>query len=303
MEATRRLKPVVLVSFALGLFLCQLTEAVVQKIYWTDWSGDCVWRVNPDGTGQEKIVNVTMNSLDGIAVDPFEGKLYIGTSYDLLRSNLDGTGLETIVHKGSAFDVYGVTLDLNARKVYWSTWEGTKGIRRANLDGSLEEIFFSGVMTYHMEIDPFAKKLYWAASGKIQRANLNGSNVETLLTSTGFTGHFGAFDLDVANNKMYFSTWEDGGIYRANMNGSNVEEIVSDKTAAIALDLDAEKVYWTSWAWGLRDILRANLDGSNVETVCLISGSSNALALYIPEPGTLLLVGLGGAALLRKRRA
>lgn len=71
-------------------------------------------------------------------------KSTLGTSYDLLRCNLDGSSLETLVSYGSAFSVYGVALELVGAKVHWSTWDGSSGIRRANLDGTQNEVFASG---------------------------------------------------------------------------------------------------------------------------------------------------------------
>ena len=66
-------------------------------------------------------------------------------------------------------------------------------------------------------------KMYWTDSGtdKIRRANLDGSNVEDLIT-TGL-GHPEDIALDMSGGKMY---WTDSGtdkIQRANLDGSNVE--------------------------------------------------------------------------------
>jgi len=55
-----------------------------------------------------------------LAIDPVENKLYVSTSYDLLRCNLDGSGLETVISGGSAFDFYDLEIDVSNRKIYWS---------------------------------------------------------------------------------------------------------------------------------------------------------------------------------------
>ncbi|MFC1980541.1 hypothetical protein ACFLVS_06885 [Chloroflexota bacterium] len=82
-------------------------------------------------------------------------------------------------------------------------------------------------------------KVYWTDAGtdKIQRANLDGTSVEDLVTGLG-NPH--GIALDVAGSKMY---WTDAGtnkIQRANLDGTVVEELVTtglDYTYGIALDL------------------------------------------------------------------
>ena len=109
-------------------------------------------------------------------------------------------------------------------------------------------------------------KMYWTdnVSEKIQRANLDGTNVEDLVT-TGVGRPYG-IALDVAGGKMY---WTDRGTYkiqRANLDGTNVEDLVISGLStprSIALDVAGGKMYWTDS--GTDKIQRANLDGTNVE--------------------------------------
>ncbi len=112
-------------------------------------------------------------------------------------------------------------------------------------------------------------ELYWADAGrdKIQRADLDGSNVEDLLTSAdGVVGPVG-LALDVAGGKMYWTEWEEDKIRRANLDGSNSEDLIASGRAPVwlALDVPGGKIYWTDW--GTDRIQRANLDGSNVENL------------------------------------
>ena len=80
--------------------------------------------------------------------------------------------------------------------------------------------------------------MYWTDVGtdKIQRSNLDGSNVQDVVT--GLNNPFG-IALDVAGGKMY---WTDAGtdkIQWANLNGSDVEDLVTglDTPASIALGI------------------------------------------------------------------
>ncbi len=113
-------------------------------------------------------------------------------------------------------------------------------------------------------------KMYWTDVGthKIQRADLDGSNIEDLIT-TGLIYPEG-IALDLTGKKMY---WTDGGtdkIQRADLDGSNIEDLIptgltSSPTGpeGIALDVPGGKIYWTDFSTG--KIQRANLDGSNIE--------------------------------------
>ena len=110
--------------------------------------------------------------------------------------------------------------------------------------------------------------VYWTDPGtaSIQRANLDGSNIETLVPA-GLELPEG-IALDVTGNKMY---WTDPGtarIQRANLDGSNIETLVPaglELPEGIALDVTGNKMYWTDP--GTARIQRANLDGSNIETL------------------------------------
>ena len=116
--------------------------------------------------------------------------------------------------------------------------------------------------------DAGAGKMYWTdrGTGKIQRANLDGSGVEDLVTS-GFVDPTG-LALDLGAGKMYWTDAKVGTekIQRANLDGSGVEDLVTsglDIPKGLALDLGAGKMYWTDRGTG--KIQRANLDGSGVE--------------------------------------
>ena len=103
-------------------------------------------------------------------------------------------------------------------------------------------------------------KLYWSDSvaGKIQRADLDGSNVEDILT--GLPGP-GDLAVDPYVGKIYWTSAL--GIQRANLDGTGLEVAVSGVSAfRIALDPIRSKVYWTELGERIR---RANYDGTDVQ--------------------------------------
>ena len=141
----------------------------------------------------------------------------------------------------------------------------------------------SSEFVYTPPTDPTFSRIYWTDWSRetIQRANLDGSEVETLVsglrTPRGIT-------LDVASGKMYWTDYElfedeSGTIQRANLDGSEVETLVSglpDGLAGIALDVASGKMYWGSYD----GIQRANLDGSDIETL-VTTGRGFGIALDV----------------------
>ena len=146
-------------------------------------------------------------------------------------------------------------------------------IWRADLDGSNSEILVSGLTKARgVALDTTADKIYWAdyGSDKIQRANLDGSEVEDLVT-TGILGPRG-LALDSENGKMYWSDKDTDKIQRANLDGTNIEDLVTTGLKypyTVRLDVRAEKVYWVDRH--TRKIQRANLDGTQVEDLVTLS--------------------------------
>ena len=124
-------------------------------------------------------------------------------------------------------------------------------------------------------------KLYWSDWGtdKIQRADLDGSNVEDLISGAGLDGPNG-LSLDPAGGKIY---WVDAGtkkVQRANLDGSGIEDLVTGQDLPFDLDLDVSggKMYWTnSFPAKIR---RANLDGSGAEDLVTLT-IAGALALDV----------------------
>ena len=124
--------------------------------------------------------------------------------------------------------------------------------------------------------------MYWSdwRTDKIQRADLNGTNVEDLIF--GLSSPHG-IALDVVEEQMYWTDYNEGNIKRTNLNGSNIEVLVrglGDPTS-LALDVADDKMYWTDRAAGI--IQRANLNGSNIEVLVTELRGPEGLALDVAD--------------------
>ncbi len=128
-----------------------------------------------------------------------------------------------------------------------------------------------------------AGKIYWTDRnmGLVQRANLDGSELETLITteSTNLRG----IAVDIAGGKLYFAdNQQPKTISRANLDGTMVEVLIEGFgfPADVTLDLANEKLYWCDQQRNV--IERANLDGSERQTVVETS-SPYYLELDLPN--------------------
>src|SRR5262249_37936945 len=157
--------------------------------------------------------------------------------------------------------------------MYWG--DNVAGaIIRANLDGSGQTTLVSGLPPADSTpgvrppaLDLAHGHMYWTdgtnfSPGFLRRANLDGSEVTTLVT--GVAGGR-RIVLDLAGGRMYWAEGASGRIRRANLDGSEVTTLINEDTDDVALDLAAGKMYWTAYTAG--EIHRANLDGSGKEVL------------------------------------
>jgi hypothetical protein len=271
----------------------------------------------------------TQNSTEGyinyIDIDRSAGKLYeygligsvdTGTPF-VRRTNLDGTGTETIISGGLGTLQYGFALNVHNSQMYIGDHYGLKV---ANLDGSGLRDYFpvphvasSRFYPHDIQVDDLNSKLYYTDAlnffgvGRVDLATGTGLNVVLNTGSTGST-HLA---LDVAHGLLYYSTGNttlgSGSIGVANLDGSNAHALISPIAAYdIELDPRSNKIYWTT----LDSIQSANLDGSGIETLVTLSqpGPWHADSLVldltpVPEPSAIVscLIGMVVSVCLLRR--
>ncbi len=164
-------------------------DSCSRKLYWVRNKFDGkVYRCNLDGTEAEVAISLEpVEPINGICLDLTNGKIYWSNfSNDLIRrANLDGTGIETFAT--NVENAMGIALDIKNEKVYWmeNHWEHATSLERQNFDGSSREVLIETISGYGLAIDTAEGKLYWTdiENDNIVRSNLDGSNVEVLVSS------------------------------------------------------------------------------------------------------------------------
>jgi DNA-binding beta-propeller fold protein YncE len=116
-------------------------QAAVGRLFVLDASGNRVLSVNPDGSDR-KVIVTECRLPDGIAVDVEAGHIYwtnMGVPNlndgSIERADLDGRNRKTIIPQGGTFTPKQLQLDKENGKLYWCDREGMR-VMRANLDGS-----------------------------------------------------------------------------------------------------------------------------------------------------------------------
>ena len=271
------------------------------QMYWTiaEPRASAIQRSDLNGANVEDLVTAGLSLPGGIALDMAGGKMYWadwGFPTGIYRANLDGSDFEAVV-TGLNNPSWGIALDTESSKMYWtmSSIGGDDGeIRCANLDGSNVQTLVTGLYwPRHITVDAAGGKMYWAiaapGASRIQRSDLNGANVEDLVT-TGLSLP-GSIALYTAGDRMFWTDWGSDTIHCADLDGSNVQTLVTGLNTSpwgIALDAAASKIYWTMGSLGgdyEDEIHRADLDGSNVQTLVTGLGQARYIALGIEQTG------------------
>jgi DNA-binding beta-propeller fold protein YncE len=180
----------------------------------------------------------------------------------ILSANPDGSDLKTILTEGRRLPD-GLVIDVDGGQMYWTNMGNLK-----------------------------------ANDGSIERADLDGRNVTTIVPPGGtFTPK--QIQLDKVNGKLYWSDREGMRVMRSNLDGSHVEILVDTSQGdlrpgpdarkwcvGIVVDLSGGKFYWTQKGpddAGQGQIFRANIEMPKGQTPAN-RGDIELLYDSLPEP-------------------
>jgi sugar lactone lactonase YvrE len=211
-------------------------SGVVARIFFLDLGAGRLLSANPDGSDLKTLLVEGRKLPDGLAVDVAAGHLYWtnmgnpkANDGTIFRSDLDGRHLTTIVAPGATFTPKQLQIDKPNGKLYWCDREGMR-VMRANLDGSQIETL---VDTSHGDPRPGADPNKWCVG----------------------------IAVDADAGQLYWSqkggdNAGEGSILRTNLeipkgqtpsNRTDIELLYDKLPEPIDLDLDlgSRKLYWT----------------------------------------------------------
>jgi hypothetical protein len=261
------------------------------KIYWVDGFTQKIQRSNLDGTEVIEITN-GIEDLLGITVDPIQGTIYYSTSeldYEYIgKINFDGTGKKTLI-SSSLYDPRDIALDLKNGKIYWSD-DFYENIRRANLDGTSIEVLidyppFNELMC--LELDTIHQKIYYVAKGEVLYSDINGNNIDTIISDININARDLAVDL--IQDRLYILNLKDYSILVSELDGSNIDTVIflsAEMPSRISIDPYEQKLYWISRQIYSSDnkIQRANTNGTSIETLLFYDISLSKIKSIATDP-------------------
>ncbi len=261
------MKPV-LISLLQIFILIPAVMAVQTKIYWSNFGGDKIQRADLDGSNVKDIIFI--NEPEGIALDVKNNHIYYTNTANaspvnakVFRADLNGLNPHTLI--SNLHVPRGIALDLVNEKIYFGqSGGGTDRIQRANLNGSRVETLLIAPNN-DIALHLRTGKMYWVDGRDVIKADLDGTDTE--IVASEFDWPLG-IAIDPLHGKIYITDARAGKILRMNLDGGEIEELVTNLnyTSGIALDLKEEKMYWAIWG-NVNKIMRSNLDGTDVENI------------------------------------
>src|SRR5881397_1484313 len=116
-------------------------KTVTGRLFFLEASGGQIHSANADGSDR-KVIVTGARVPDGVVVDVEAGHIYwtnmgVPSKNDgsIERADLDGQNRKTIVPEGATFTAKQLHLEKKSSKLYWCDREGMR-VMRANLDGS-----------------------------------------------------------------------------------------------------------------------------------------------------------------------
>jgi hypothetical protein len=217
------------VGFADGLAL----DPAGGRMYWTDTNASVIWSANMNGSEAQIVLDDFGAEPLGIALDMAAHKMYWTDSSGVKRANLTGTEVE-LVSKGPARGF--IALDPAAGRMYWADYP-TGNLKAAAMtpEAPITNVVSKQPSPFGVALDVAAGKLYWlqlnlekrkAEKNVIRRANLDGSEIQTLVERPG-AGFEGGLAIDPVAGRLYWSEAEAHDIATATLDGGGVQALFS----------------------------------------------------------------------------
>lgn len=151
-------------------------------VYWTSQITKTIERANLDGSNPTVLVT-GLNAPIDVRVDAAGGKLYwIDVNNSLIQSaNLDGSNVQTV----ASVNGWAIEIDPANQRIFWAK---SNSIGVVNMNGTgLQTLVAGQTWADGIALDVANGKMYWAdrIADVVRRANLDGTNVETLVQNAG----------------------------------------------------------------------------------------------------------------------
>lgn len=236
--------------------------------------------------GQDKIIRIDTNGID-YDIYNASGSLSILDGIDI------GVQPLSLYMSGSAPSVTGVNDNvflytkgheiIPHRKLYFHQIDlGDNGLYNCDLDKSDIPVLYDKLVDFNtdqswgIDIDHTdGRKIYftWLAGDKIERSDLDGSNIETLVTASSGVNGPKSIVFSAGLERIYWSEAYDPEIHYSDADGENVVDTNVDGVY-ITVDYGRSKLYFSPLSALIR---QCDLDGSNPSDIAVPDGTLGGL--------------------------
>jgi DNA-binding beta-propeller fold protein YncE len=209
-------------------------DAAHRKMYWANRDRD-IMRANLDGSSVEVLLE-GLPSPYGLALDLAGQRVFWTNQLGNPRvqsATLGGKEVRDLV-PGKAQFMMGIAVDAVNEALYWMDGYYGGSVVRAFLDGGSPKPIATTVgIATGVAVDPAGGKIYWTEYGNgphddaVRRANLDGSNVETLFDATHGLQTPERITVDSWAGKIYWADLHAGRVLRSNLDGTGLETLQS----------------------------------------------------------------------------
>ncbi|WP_169853030.1 PEP-CTERM sorting domain-containing protein [Anaerohalosphaera lusitana] len=277
------------------------------KVYWTDRLEGTVLRRNLDGSGDVETIYSGLDNPYSLSLDVGSSKLFLSDDTGILSGSMDGAGALSDIVLFTGDRPSSVDVDPFSRELYW-TQDGF--VKKANYDGSGAADVTNaagnaiGAMTIALGHDAGRTAGYAFSADVVIDASASFSGVEVNDTVSFFESGFGeGYEFCVEGTSF-------SSVMLSDLAGGDFEVLLWDGSEFV-LDGQVSAGEGYSFAAGVERfrLLGVGLDMSGELPGSIVTGLSFADATaadvsisVVPEPATVMLLGLGGVVLLRRRR-
>jgi len=274
-----------LISAQTEIFLTNALSQKIQKINLNDKEVKDIVASN-NRIADPKLVHIPKNS----------NEIYWSNSYGLDLNRTRPFGRTTQTDTEILFEHHIPTndyaFDIDGAQIFWVNNEG---LYKGNITTRTQEQVVSQQrdfsITYNIIIDTLAGKFYWITglTGKIQRANLDGSELEDIVAESG---RITSMCLDFTHQRIYWTNLHNEKIQAINVDGSDKTTIAEEVSLLSPLQLDevTEKLYWLDVTE--EAVIRVNTNGQNRQLTATNLISPNLLKI-VPKLNKMFWVDYG----------
>ncbi|XP_025082095.1 low-density lipoprotein receptor-related protein 4-like isoform X2 [Pomacea canaliculata] len=189
----------------------------------------------------------------GIDYDPVDGRVYWSNLEEktIRSANLDGSDARLVLNISQGVFLLGLSVDSVSRLLFYADG-GNKAIGMISLDTNSHHIVVDSDIgnTVDIELDKHNGVIYWSdhIMGKIERCNYNGSNRETIISTSSYLKNPTGLALDTEGRRLY---WADIGTHLIGWMDLDARrpEVFFNQTDSffVGLDIYQNELFVTDW--------------------------------------------------------